>query len=45
VADLLLGIFAASRAAEFAAVDDTLITLRGRDPMSVKSFRVTRSPP
>ncbi|WP_433275473.1 NAD(P)H-binding protein [Pseudonocardia xinjiangensis] len=34
-ADQLLGIFAASRAAEFAAVDPTLATLLGREPTTV----------
>jgi uncharacterized protein YbjT (DUF2867 family) len=34
-ADQLLGIFAASRAAEFAAVDPTLATLLGREPTTL----------
>jgi NAD(P)H dehydrogenase (quinone) len=36
-ADQLLGIFAASRAGEFAAVDPTLTTLLGRDPIPMDS--------
>jgi len=37
-ADLLLGIFAASRAQEFAAVDPTLTTLLEHPPTSVEAF-------
>ncbi|MCW2917886.1 MAG: hypothetical protein JWN52_5954 [Actinomycetia bacterium] len=36
--DVLLGIFAASRAHEFAAVDTTLTTLLGRPPASLEAF-------
>jgi len=36
VADLLLGMFAASRAGEFAAVDPTLGELLGRPPLTVR---------
>jgi uncharacterized protein YbjT (DUF2867 family) len=35
VADQLLGIFAASRAGEFAAVDSALATLLGREPITL----------
>ncbi|MFB7502979.1 NmrA family NAD(P)-binding protein [Streptomyces broussonetiae] len=35
VADQLLGIFAASRAGEFATVDPTLATLLGREPLTL----------
>ncbi|MFF3410496.1 NAD(P)H-binding protein [Streptomyces sp. NPDC002742] len=35
MADQLLGIFAASRAGEFAAVDPTLATLLGREPVAL----------
>ncbi|WEO93408.1 NAD(P)H-binding protein [Streptomyces sp. FXJ1.172] len=35
VADQLLGIFAASRAGEFATVDPTLATLLGREPITL----------
>ncbi|MEU9011262.1 hypothetical protein AB0D12_16055 [Streptomyces sp. NPDC048479] len=35
VADQLLGIFAASRAGEFAAVDPTLATLLRREPTTL----------
>jgi NAD(P)H dehydrogenase (quinone) len=38
VADLLLEIFAASRAHEFAAVDPALTTLLGRTPTSFEAF-------
>jgi NAD(P)H dehydrogenase (quinone) len=38
VADLLLEIFAASRAHEFAAVDPALATLLGRTPTSFEAF-------
>ncbi|GAB1819675.1 SDR family oxidoreductase [Herbidospora sp. RD11066] len=37
-ADHLLGIFAASRAGEFAAVDPTLTTLLGREPTGLGAF-------
>ena len=37
-ADMLIGIFAASRAREFAAVDDTLPTLVGHAPISLETF-------
>jgi NAD(P)H dehydrogenase (quinone) len=37
-ADQLLGIFAASRAAEFTAVDPTLATLIGRAPISMETL-------
>ena len=36
-ADLLLGIFAASRAGEFEAVDPTLAGLLGRDPTPMEA--------
>ena len=36
VADMLLGLFAASRAGEFAAVDPTLEQLLGRPPLTVR---------
>ncbi|MFF5009880.1 SDR family oxidoreductase [Streptomyces phaeochromogenes] len=36
-ADQLLGIFAASRAGEFAAVDPTLATLLGREPITLSA--------
>ncbi|MFD9192619.1 SDR family oxidoreductase [Streptomyces phaeochromogenes] len=36
-ADQLLGIFAASRAGEFAAVDPTLATLLGREPIALSA--------
>ena len=36
VADMLLGLFAASRAGEFAAVDPTLGELLGRPPLTVR---------
>lgn len=36
VADMLLGMFAASRAGEFAAVDPTLEQLLGRPPLTVR---------
>ncbi|MGI3229042.1 SDR family oxidoreductase [Streptomyces sp. GTA36] len=36
-ADQLLGIFAASRAGEFAAVDPTLATLLGREPITLST--------
>ena len=36
VAEMLLGLFAASRAGEFAAVDPTLGELRGRPPLTVR---------
>ncbi|WP_129842930.1 NAD(P)H-binding protein [Streptomyces sp. RFCAC02] len=42
VADRLLGIFAASRAGEFAAVDPTLATLIGREPLTLEA--VLRAP-
>jgi NAD(P)H dehydrogenase (quinone) len=38
VADMLLGIFAASRAGEFAAVAPTLATLLGRTPTGLEAF-------
>ncbi len=45
-ADQLLGIFAASRAGEFAAVDPTLTSLLGRDPVPMSSvLREQLSPP
>lgn len=37
VADQLLGIFAASRAGEFTAVDPTLATLLGREPLTLRT--------
>lgn len=37
-ADQLLGIFAASRAGEFAAVDSTLATLLGREPIALSTI-------
>jgi NAD(P)H dehydrogenase (quinone) len=37
-ADILLGIFAASRAGEFAAVDPTLATLLGRTPTGLEAY-------
>lgn len=36
-ADQLLGIFTASRAGEFAAVDPTLATLIGREPIALST--------
>jgi hypothetical protein len=36
-ADQLLGIFAAGRAGEFAAVDSTLATLLGREPIALST--------
>ncbi|MEK8145396.1 hypothetical protein NKH18_40465 [Streptomyces sp. M10(2022)] len=36
-ADQLLGMFAASRAGEFAAVDSTLATLTGREPIALRT--------
>ncbi|WP_437907984.1 NAD(P)H-binding protein [Sorangium sp. So ce327] len=45
-ADLLLGMFAASREREFAAVDPTLERLLGRAPMSMRRYLTARlSPP
>ncbi|MFT3775177.1 MAG: NAD(P)H-binding protein [Minicystis sp.] len=41
-ADLLLGLFAASREREFAAVDSTLERLLGRAPMSMRQYLATR---
>ncbi|WP_437674001.1 NAD(P)H-binding protein [Sorangium sp. So ce131] len=41
-ADLLLGLFAASRKREFAAVDSTLERLLGRAPMSMRHYLATR---
>lgn len=41
-ADLLLGLFAASRQREFAAVDSTLEHLLGRAPMSMRHYLATR---
>ena len=38
VTEMLLGIFAASRAGEFAAVDPTLATLLGRTPTGLEAF-------
>ncbi|WP_328551506.1 NmrA family NAD(P)-binding protein [Streptomyces sp. NBC_00358] len=37
VADQLLGVFAAGRAGEFAAVDPTLATLLGREPVTLEA--------
>ncbi|MFJ5292502.1 SDR family oxidoreductase [Streptomyces sp. NPDC088348] len=37
-AEQLLGIFAAAHAGEFAAVDPTLATLLGRDPIALSTF-------
>jgi NAD(P)H dehydrogenase (quinone) len=44
-ADQLLGIFAASRAGEFAVVDPTLTTLLGRDPIPMSSVLREQLPP
>ncbi|XXX76354.1 NAD(P)H-binding protein [Sorangium sp. So ce134] len=41
-ADMLLGLFAASRKREFAAVDSTLERLLGRAPMSMRDYLATR---
>ncbi len=41
-ADLLLGMFAASREREFAAVDPTLERLLGRAPMSMRHYLTAR---
>ncbi|WP_437813905.1 NAD(P)H-binding protein [Sorangium sp. So ce1078] len=41
-ADMLLGLFAASRQREFAAVDPTLEHLLGRAPMSMRQYLATR---
>ncbi len=41
-ADLLTGLFAASRKGEFAAVDSTLSSLLGRPPMSMRDLIVSR---
>jgi uncharacterized protein YbjT (DUF2867 family) len=41
-ADLLVGLFAASRQGEFAAVDSTLEHLLGRAPMSMRQYLATR---
>lgn len=41
-ADLLLGMFAASRQREFAAVDSTLERLLGRAPMSMRHYLAAR---
>lgn len=41
-ADMLLGMFAASREREFAAVDPTLERLLGRAPMSMRQYLATR---
>jgi len=38
VAEMLLGLFAASRAGEFAAVDPTLAELLGRPPLTVRDL-------
>jgi NAD(P)H dehydrogenase (quinone) len=42
-ADRLLGIFAASRAGEFAAVDPTLARLLGREPTSLRAVLAQRA--
>jgi uncharacterized protein YbjT (DUF2867 family) len=42
-ADMLLGLFAASRDGEFAAVDPTLQRLLGRPPMSMRDVLATTS--
>lgn len=44
-ADLLLGIFAASRKGEFAEVDPTLARLIGRPPVSFREFLATTVSP
>lgn len=44
-ADLLLGIFAASRKGEFAEVDPTLARLIGRPPVSFREFLATVASP